>query len=391
MSKQIFVQAQADHIASLSKATPVQAIEELVWNALDADAREVKIDLVTNPLGGIEAVRISDDGSGVDVLKIDGTFGSLGGSWKLAGGATAAYSRRLHGRHGRGRFKAFALGTSAEWRTTVSIGGNLLSYTISGAADEPGVFRMDAAQPGPATGTEVYVAGVKSTCDSLLDASETVQALASKFALYLKSYPDVRIYFNGLPVTPVIVQRKSTVYDLDIPDTPRTKLEIIEWKRKFAGSGKLVFAGPDGFQLYERPALVRSGGASFTAYLVSSRFPALAAENELVMDELDPETRKFLDAARKRIKTHFSAAAGERLARLIDSWKDEGSYPDMPEGDAKARRDFDSVAAELVERYPSFASMQPEERGVLFRLLSLSLPALKNPSLKEILGKGKSK
>ena len=39
MSRRIYVQAQADHIESLSKAAPLSAIEELVWNALDADVK----------------------------------------------------------------------------------------------------------------------------------------------------------------------------------------------------------------------------------------------------------------------------------------------------------------------------------------------------------------
>ena len=135
MSKQIYVQAQADHIASLSKAAPVSAIEELIWNALDAEAKEVRVDLITNVLGAVEAVRIADDGSGIDVLRADSTFGSLGGSWKRNGSGTATLKRSLHGRHGRGRFKAFALGSHVEWRTTVKIGGELLSYNISRSSD----------------------------------------------------------------------------------------------------------------------------------------------------------------------------------------------------------------------------------------------------------------
>ena len=66
--KRIYVQAQADHIESLFRSSPAAAVEELVWNALDADAKEVKVDLVTNPLGAVEAVRVSDDGTGIDVL-----------------------------------------------------------------------------------------------------------------------------------------------------------------------------------------------------------------------------------------------------------------------------------------------------------------------------------
>lgn len=44
---------------------PVGAVEELVWNALDADAGRVVITLVRNDLGGVERVRVEDDGSGM--------------------------------------------------------------------------------------------------------------------------------------------------------------------------------------------------------------------------------------------------------------------------------------------------------------------------------------
>lgn len=325
MSKQIYVQAQADHIESLFKAPPLAAIEELVWNALDADAREVKIDLITNPLGAVEAVRISDDGTGIDVLKADSTFGSLGGSWKREGKGTERSNRRLHGRHGRGRFKAFALGGIVEWRTTMRAGSELISYCIRGEENRPGVFELDAVSLGPSTGTEVLVSNVKANCDSLLDATETVQNLSARFALYLKSYPDVRIYFNGIPVTPVIVQKETSDYRITAPSGAEAKLEIIEWKRKFVGSGRLVFAGPDGFQLHEQPAGVRSGtGASFTAYLISPRFPALNAENALVMDELNPEVRGYLDAAKKAIKAHFAARGEEKSAFELE-WEERVS------------------------------------------------------------------
>jgi len=322
MSKQIYVQAQPDHIESLFRGSPLAAVEELVWNALDADAHEVKVDLLTNPLGGVEAVRVSDDGTGIDVLKADATFGSLGGSWKrLEKGETAAH-RRLHGRHGRGRFKAFALGCRAEWRTTVREGGELLSYRLWGDADRPGVFELEAMPQGPGVGTEVMITNVRANVDSLLEAGETVQNLAAKFALYLKSYPDVRIYFNGLPVTPVIVQKRTTDYKLTVGEGATAKLEVIEWKRKFVGAGRLVFAGPDGFQLHEQPAGVRSSGASFTAYLVSPRFPALHAENSLVMDELNPEVRLYLDETKKVLKAHFAAFVVERQEELVREWEE---------------------------------------------------------------------
>jgi len=321
--KQIYVQAQADHIESLFRGSPLMAIEELVWNALDADAKEVRVDLVTNPLGAVDAVRVTDNGTGIDALRADQTFGNLGGSWKRQGKVTEGTGRHLHGRHGRGRFKAFALGMNVEWRTTASIGGQLLSYKLSGAADQPGVFNLEDAPAQAATGTEVCVTNVRASVDSLLDAGETVPSLAAKFALYLKSYPDVRIYFNGLPVTPVIVQNRTTDYRLTLESGAEAKLEVIEWKRKFVGAGHLVFAGPDGFQLHEQPAGVRSGsGIPYTAYLISPRMPALAAENALMMDELNPEVRAYLDETKKALKAHF-LALGEQKSEFELAWEEK--------------------------------------------------------------------
>ena len=376
MTKDIYVQARADHVASLSSATPISAIEELVWNALDADAREVRIDLVTNALGGIDAIRVTDDGTGIDILRADETFGSLGGSWKRMDGATTATRhRRLHGRHGRGRFKTFALGSRVEWRTTMRVGGDLLSYTLSGDAMEPGVFHVAQAEgTGPATGTEVYVTGVHANADSLSDAAVVVQTLAAKFALYLKAYPDVSVYYCGLPVSPVIVQRYSTNYTVDTGNGGTAKLEVIEWRRRFQGSGRLVFCGRDGFALHDRPAGVRPGWPySFTAYLVSPRFGELAAENALVMDELHPEVRSYIDAARHILRDHFRTRVAEDAAARLEKWIAEKSYPFAADDTSPERAAFDEGVTEMRARLDGFDALPASERAYLFGLLKKSL------------------
>ncbi len=378
MIRDIKVQAKADYIASLSHASPLAAIEELVWNALDADAREVKIDLIQNALGAVEAIRISDDGAGVDVDRIDSTFGGLGGSWKKGRPMTVALKRRLHGRHGRGRFKAFALGGHVEWRTTraaVASGGTgssqLSSYVISGDLETPGLFKIEETNPGFATGTEVYITNVRPTADSLTDAGTVVPALAAKFALYLKAYPNVHVYFSGIPVTPVIVRKAVTDYNLRLPSGAEAKLEVIEWRRRFVGSGKLVFCGKDGFALHEQPAGVRPGSAySFTAYVVSPRFAELNAENMLVMDELNPETRAYLEAARKTLRDHFRVRAAEADESRVEEWIRDGSYPFAKDDESEGRKRFDAAVQDMREHLDGFDSYSAEERRYLFGLLA---------------------
>lgn len=377
MAKDIRVLAKADYIASLSNASPLAAIEELVWNALDADAREVRIDVIQNALGAVDAIRISDDGVGVDVDRIDSTFGGLGGSWKRGRTTTAGLRRRIHGRHGRGRFKAFALGTHVEWRTTRAVvsGGAgasspMKSYVISGDLQEPGLFRLEETTPGFAPGTEVYVTNIRPSADSLADAGAAVSSLAAKFALYLKAYPNVRIYFSGLPVTPVIVRKAVTDYRLALPSGAEARLEVIEWRRRFVGSGKLVFCGKDGFALHEQNAGVRPGAAfSFTAYIVSQRFSELAAENMLVMDELNAETRAYLDAARKTLRDHFRVRAAEADSSRVDEWIREGSYPFAKDDASDERKRFDEAVEDMRSHLDGFDAYPARERKYLFGLL----------------------
>lgn len=378
MIRDIKVQAKADYIASLSHASPLAAVEELVWNALDADAREVKIDVIQNALGAVEAVRVSDDGAGVDVDRIDATFGGLGGSWKKERATTIGLRRRLHGRHGRGRFKAFAIGSHVEWRTTratVAAGGPdaaapLKSHVISGDLQDPGLFRVEETTPGFATGTEVYISNVRPTADVLTNAETVVPTLSAKFALYLKAYPNVHVYFSGIPISPVIVRKAVTDYRLQLPSGAEAKMEVIEWRRRFVGSGKLVFCGKDGFALHEQPAGVRPGAAfSFTAYVISPRFAELNAENMLVMDELNPETRAYLDAARKTLRDHFRVRAAEADASRVEEWIREGSYPFAKEDASEERKRFDAAVEDMRAHLDGFDAYPSDERRYLFGLL----------------------
>jgi len=372
--KNIHVQAQKDHITSLCTASPIQALAELIWNALDADAFDVKVDVIQNALGGIDAIRVADDGQGINVLEADQHFGNLGGSWKRDANRTPLSGRVLHGNKGRGRFKAFALGNRVEWRTTLEIDGGLRSFVLAGSAHDPSLFTLaTAASPGPATGTEVMITDIRQGRGSLLDTVWVVQQLASHFALYLKAYPNVRIYFQGLLVSPVIVQQASRLYHLKSSEGTKADLQIIEWKTK-QGRGKVVFCDSDGFALHETDAAVRPGsGFNFTAYLISPRFAALHSENLLVLDEMHPETVAFLDAARDILRRHFRERREELTAELVQQWHADGVYPydgePTDKADRAARKRFDGCALAIRAYSDNFDILTVVEKKLLFRLL----------------------
>jgi hypothetical protein len=108
------VHAQEDFVEKLTAARPAQALAELVWNGLDAEATKVTVEVDSGPIG-LKAIRVRDNGHGIPPEEAESLFSSLGGSWKRTAKKSKHGTRLLHGEEGKGRFRALALGRVAEW------------------------------------------------------------------------------------------------------------------------------------------------------------------------------------------------------------------------------------------------------------------------------------
>ena len=183
------VEVQADFLERQAKAKPVQAVAELIWNGLDADATRVDVRLEYGELGMTKIV-VRDNGQGIPFGEAPLQFTRLGGSWKKAGGHTKTKNRMLHGYEGRGRFKVFALGRVADWRVTYRTDtGDLRSYDITMFEDNIREVRITDAEDVAAgeSGVEIEVSELHREFRSL-EPDNAVQELAEIFALYLKDY-----------------------------------------------------------------------------------------------------------------------------------------------------------------------------------------------------------
>lgn len=128
-AEQYPVEVQSDFLEKITRARPIPALAELIWNAFDADATVVDVSFEYNDLGSLDAIVVKDNGAGIARTDAPGFFRFLGGSWKKSKSHTAS-GRFLHGQEGRGRFKAFALGNVAEWAVIYRQDGKCWSYTI---------------------------------------------------------------------------------------------------------------------------------------------------------------------------------------------------------------------------------------------------------------------
>lgn len=78
--KTITVGIASDAIEKISKVQPDSAIEELIWNAIDAEASRIEVIPYENAFKGIDRIVVSDNGHGISEKDAENIFGNIGGS-----------------------------------------------------------------------------------------------------------------------------------------------------------------------------------------------------------------------------------------------------------------------------------------------------------------------
>jgi hypothetical protein len=377
MTQEYSVEVQSDFLERQTKAPPVVAVAELIWNSLDADATDITVDFENDKLGGISKIIVSDNGDGIPYAEAPTLFRNLGGSWKKTGAHTKRLKHMLHGQEGRGRFKGFALGSVIDWKVASAANGKLFRYDITIIEREIRKVRIgeEKAVKRAPTGVTVVVSELKRNFTSL-KPENSLQEFSEIFAIYLKNYRDVSITIAGEKIDPAIaIASFSEVPVSPIADeTGRqhpVSLEIIEWRRQTKRA--LYLCDEQGFPLSQVEARFHVGDFQFSAYLKSSFIRKLYQDNRLELAEMVPELLSAIDEARAKIKEQFRERAAERARVVVDDWKAKKLYPFEGEGETQIekaeRKIFDIVAVTVQEAAPDFGEIPNQQMALHLRML----------------------
>lgn len=379
-AKTFQIQVQDDHLKRIAQTRkPILALAELIWNSVDADATRIDVTLIEDGWNGVKAIEVADNGHGIPYAEAEELFSRLGGSWKQRHLHSNEERRILHGKEGRGRFRAFSLGNVVDWDVRAADpSGVLQRYRISMLRDHLRQVEISDVTPvtaETARGVTVTVSEITKDFRSLRDGA-ALDDLARIFALYLRQYPHVQILYDRTPIDPRAVEEKATVYDLPEiePENGRkfaASLEVVEWVIKV--QRRLFFCDANGFPLDETLPGVQAPGFEFTGYLKSDYFGELLASNLLDLANMDPAVDACLNAAKEVMREHFRKRAAEKAAGLVEEWRKEKVYP--YEGDPasvveKAEREvFDVLALNVNTYLPEFSTSDEKTKRFQFRLL----------------------
>jgi len=382
---------------------PIRALAELVWNALDADAKKIEVILDRNDLGGLSGIRVVDDGKGISAESAEHDFGNLGDSWKREAQRTSL-GRAIHGKEGRGRLRFFSIAQRARWITTSQSGAEFSSRTIeihSKSLERCEVTESDAPL-ATVTGTTVHLTMLKDTFDAL-STPDAYRQFSTLFAPYVLQYPNVEIWYNTFKVDPdLTIHRWQDLPQVVVKLPNRTiddlRVKVIEWKTA-SDTRQIHFGGEDGIVLGSQPAHVTAPGFEFSAYAYSSFFQEIADQNLLELEGLNaPDFSAVVSLIRESLSDYFRSRMSEQSLGVIQDLKDQGAYPYIGEPkdevERRERQVFDIATYAINTHSRDFSKA---ETGLKKMTLTLLKEAIKhNPDdistiLQAVVNLGKAK
>jgi hypothetical protein len=376
-AEQYPVEVQSDFLEKITRARPIPALAELIWNAFDADAKLVDVSFEYNELDALDAIVVQDNGEGIPRTDAAGFFRFLGGSWKKSRTQTAS-GRFLHGQEGRGRFKAFALGNIAEWAVVYRRDGKCWSYTIRMTAiDIRHVNVSDETQVKDDAQTGVTLTIREPTKEfRTFTSDEGRQELTEVFALYLADYEEsAKIVLDGRAIDPAaaIAGRKSfNLDDMEIDGKEHwVRLQVVEWKA--AGNRALYLCNQQRFPLVQVDRRFHVGNFTFSGYLYSPYFDLAQKEGTVDLAEMQTAVIEAITQAQQTIRDHFRTRAAEQARTVVEGWKDEAVYPfagdPVTPVEKVERQVFDIVAVNVARHLPDFSTTQSKNKAFQLRML----------------------
>lgn len=380
MSQTISLGVEKDHVEALTSASGITAISEIIWNSLDADAKNVRVNFKENNIGGYEHITIQDDGHGLDYRKAQVVFAKLGGSAKKETQKSPG-GRLYHGKEGKGRFKALALGdliifTSVyqkkgkKYKFKITVDRNNLTNAV--LADEAEVSRSES------TGFEVSLQNVRDEAASKAFSEAGLKEIEEKLALYYINYQDFNIFFNGTPLEFRDLIKDSHEEPVRITDEDEVthvfNIKVLEWK--IDCQKKTYYCNTKGIPFKEgnlgiRPTL------PISIFIQSAYIEGLHRENRLDLFEMDDILQEAFKSAKKIARAYQRKKQYLYSKELIEELKRQKIYPYEKEAENAVeeaeRQVFDIVALQIHEYLPKFGESELKEKKLTLALIKKAL------------------
>lgn len=372
------------HFNNTYTSLPVlEAIKEIIFNALDADATQVDVVFKEDVVhSSVQEVIVKDNGTGIkfpDQSNADDSFLSLGYSEKKMD-QTNSFNRLVHGKKGEGRFKGLSLGNLLEWKSKTSEGTHKIKLNIN----SPQQLQLERVNDIPEilspTGTVFVAYANGKSLNFQLQKNEKYNferimenirnSLEGSFLTILQD-PRISITLNGkkLSVAEHISHYKDSV--LPAPNSD-VKVKTIIWDKSSKDNNRIFWCDSSFNTLLEERLDDTKDKTDSSLYIAADRIVEAHNNNTLKIGDFSPELAEIKNQA-KQIQTSVLIEHKKHKSEDIIAYlKSEEIYPyaedEAVSGIEKHKRDiFDEIIIKLNEKKPILFKRKQKQirRGIL--------------------------
>lgn len=392
MSKILDLGVEKDHIDSLTKASGITALSELLWNSLDADSSIINVDFKRNSLGNYEYIRVSDNGHGLTYSKAQEVFARIGGSEKKIVSQSPA-GRQYHGKEGKGRYKSLSLGDLVTFTSTFKNNSSLAKFSITidrNKLSQTQISDLTTLPKGQGNeGFSIEILNVnKLNADNALKI-ENRKDLEEKFASYWISYPKFKIFFNGSELQFASLIKNSAAQEVKVIKgdlTYKFIIKILEWN--FDNKKRTYLCNAQGIPFLETNLGIRST-LPISIFIQSVYIEKLQRDNTINLYESDETIVGILKEAKDFAREYTRKRIHENSKGFIISLKNKGLYPyeNPPKNviEESKQQVFDIVALQIHDYLPNFDEQDDKNKKLTLKLIKEALDN-DSDSLRKILG-----
>ena len=361
-----------------NQTNAISALAELVWNALDADAKRIQVDWSENSMHGVDFITVTDDGHGIafdEKNPDDHVFMTLGDSDKHTIVHQSPEGRMLHGRFGKGRLRALALGGVIRWETVFAkTPKSNKAYSITATVGESTMEFSPLKTTKAHTGTIATVTWVSDKGNGLEEA-EVRERFALIFSEYLANYTDVELLVQGHRLDPstMIEERHDLgeyATEFEGEETIDWGLRCVQWSNPVSEArGRLFLCDQNKVVIAEYELSLR-GSADYTFYLDCSHTREWEEDGLIALRN---DAQQVLLAARLEAHRFLRRSFPDRAQSLTEELREQRIYPypsvaRSPKQEAEAKL-FAKFALHIKQSVGSYDKMNLDNKRLLFKFM----------------------
>ena len=352
------------------------AFNEFIWNSLDANAKNIEINIETGP-NSIKTMEIIDDGDGINYEKLeDDLFGKFNTSLRAEQKENNQSLPR--GNKGYGRFAFIKFASKAEWETVYHDEKNGKNYYYAIKIND---YKLDDFDPYDnretenKTSTKIIFTPHSKKTKSLLSfkdeyiLQELLKNICLEFAWIIELL-GINIYFNGnkIDYSPYLEEEISHNHKIEEYDF---KFKFIKWKVPLKNqSSRDYFLNSKDEEVYVKTTTLNDKSDEFyhSLYIQSeffNDFNLMKIQYDPIYKKLSKYIVEYLKKRRKPYRKNFSAKKYKEFEKM-------NLLPKFNQFETLAKKPiYEEVVKEIIEFAPSLASSSNNsQKKILLELIN---------------------